>query len=626
MKYFLLLCFIFFNRLCFAQSNCPLFDKYIAKGDNFFYNLKTKEKYRLAIKAYNAAQLHCPEKAQKARLRIQKVFEEIQRLKDIADYNLTMAIVATKKAKSSALQAEKEKRIADTSKKRAEISETIAKEALKISEVNNLLYEAQGMVKYDANLALHLADTALKIFRTIKNLKKNDSIITDKATRIYYENNFYTTVNAKKEKDSTGNIIKAIFLNEKIYAITDSAFAIVLNEKGEIINKPLKLDLLNSQYNFNTSIDGRVLLHAPSKSGNVAYGTIWDFENNTTPISIDSNMMYLTKDSIALNVKRDTTDGWATRTFVFGYKAFQFDKDSNLVFVFSGLDKNIKLVSFSPDGKYIATNDGGKSIKLFDTKGKLITQIVNTGGIPKSMQFTIDHQTLFVKQANSLQVYKIMESTNSVSIDAYDVQTIYPPLFYDFQDYVLSYDGNRLLMNTKYNTNQVVFLLQKNSSNKFDYFEKFFCPIAKNTSVAFSVKQTELITSSDKIRLWKIPKLSTEGNSFDSRSQFFTSVEYDSISSKVKAYSITDKIILFSKGDKENYRMDSTLAIDTANYITRLVAFTNNKKVIIVSEDGTLKLYNEKDPLNTFLENFEFEKFTEMEKKRFIKFYDSKKQ
>ncbi|MDX2303797.1 MAG: hypothetical protein NW226_13410 [Microscillaceae bacterium] len=82
---------------CLAQTPCPLYQKYMDKG-----NAAVKaERFEEAINAFSAAMLHCPDQADESQQKIIEVFNRINQLK-----------IDAQKAKIKAENAQKETEIA----------------------------------------------------------------------------------------------------------------------------------------------------------------------------------------------------------------------------------------------------------------------------------------------------------------------------------------------------------------------------------------------------------------------------------------------------------------------------------------------------------------------------------
>jgi len=98
MKNILFLVFLIGQLTIAAQSNCPYYKKYIAKGDA---ELKkgSKADFEAAIDAYSTAMLHCPDSAEVARGKILAIFKAIEKLKTEAEKAKKQAQVALAQVK-----------------------------------------------------------------------------------------------------------------------------------------------------------------------------------------------------------------------------------------------------------------------------------------------------------------------------------------------------------------------------------------------------------------------------------------------------------------------------------------------------------------------------------------------
>ncbi len=324
--------------------------------------------YPAALQLYNSAKAFEPSKSDTVDKQIDTVFKKIVRLKD------------------SALA---ETRRADSLKKIADSNYNIAKAALKISHANQIMYEAQGAVKYDPLLALHLAAAALDSIRSITNIKIDDSLIFDKAYRIYYENNFGQTIVSDStlvKTDYLGKFTGAIYSpdNNSVWTITDKLYAVKWTN-GKLETK-IKLDTAYQEYTFKPLGKDSLLLYGIDRGKDTTRKKsikVWVITNKKTPPAVyaDSSgngLINSSTDLISLNAGIDKSKGWAERLFVFDDRVFQFNGDGKLMLVntFRG---DIRHIAFSPDGKLIAISNSKRGLKIFNTDGTILDSNINIG-------------------------------------------------------------------------------------------------------------------------------------------------------------------------------------------------------------------------------------------------------
>jgi hypothetical protein len=561
-----------------------------------------KKDYPAALQLYNSAKAFEPANSVIVDDSINRVFKLILAQKKEAESNFALA---------------------NAQKKRADSLLLVAQNALKISNANQIMYEAQGVVKLDPTLALHLAAAALD---SIKNITMDSSfiddslLIVDKANRIYYENNFRKTLIGGTNKPDLGKFTRVFYSpnDASIWTITDKFYAIKWKD-GEIVGT-INLDTTYTDYTFKVVSNDSLLLYG------IDHGTgkhsksikVWVIKKGDSYLpyakSFDTGFIVSGKDSIWLN--GNESKGWTKRSFVFDDRILQFDSVGKIALLDS-VRGSILHAAFSPDGGRIAIANSSRGLKIFDTKGTLEDNNINIGGIPGNLEFTPDNRMILVKQSNYLQFFQ-----------ASDLQ-FYSTLYFSgslLQSYQLASknDTLRLLVSVLSGNQQVITLYTCGSrSIEFKVYAQYKCPGSAQTSAVFLNDRT-ILSSSDKIRSWEIPSSSAQPDLLQTNSEFISSIHLGRILYKGNT---TFTCITFN-GDTLNYQYhgdgsvemihDSSFNNSGYGVITpRLSLVLPNERTLIVSEDGQLQLYHSKMLLNKFLENFPFDPFTDEQKERY---------
>lgn len=603
------------------QQDCPYYQRYIDKGDAF---LKEK-KFMEAINAFSTAMLHCPDNAKEARERIQVTFNKIDELKNKAIANEKKVIDLLESEKEAKTSLETEIVLSESRRIEAVTNFNKAREARFLSDAYKYIFFAQEAVKVDPILALHITDTALKILDSVRNIEKNDSSIYEKALRIYYENNFGETIIDKESSPGVkGGFTQTIYApdGKTIWTLTDSAYAYQWSSSGKLMDSII-LDPALKKYEFKQSMEGKVLIYGKDENQKSPAGKIWQLQKKATPIIIPANeapkMLLEKKDSIIYHAKRDSSENWAKRLFVFGNRAFHITNDGRLSPVIAETSNEIGLVAFSPNGKFVAVSGVSPEVKIFNVNGSFIRRI-GAGNPPVSMEFP-ENNLLAVNNRIILRLFDLTGKLDNTIGTLRDPQSINIQ-GYPLQTFKFSSNGKMLLVSFSNRTQQIAKLYKKHPSNwTFTEFAEFTCIGAPSTSANFSNNPDEIITSSDKIRVWKIPKDKTvpqflSGASYDQNSYF--SVEHNLEENLVYGYSIAGKKVKFNLDGSKTppTYADSTYQPDSVT--SKITAFIPGiKKAVIVSENGDLNMFHEKQPLEAYLKTFRFEPFTESQKRKY---------
>jgi WD40 repeat protein len=623
MKKYLLHILLFISLSGAAQNECPLYQKYIDSGKIYL----EKEKFKNAIYSFSTALLHCPDSAKAARALILIAYNKIEDLRKKAVINQDIAVKALEREQKISDSLTTEKIKSDSLKGIADENYQKAIEAKYLSEAYKYIFFAQEAVKVDPILALHITDTALKILALVQPIDKNDSSIYEKALRIYYENNFGETVIDKENIPAViGNITHAIYAEDgkSIWTLSDASYAYQWSNSGKLTDS-IKLDSTLNKYVFKQSGEGKILIHGYDDSQKYPSGKVWKLQKNAAFINIPVNenpkLLIEKKDAIIYNPNRDSTIDWAKRLFTFGDRAFQVSKEGQLTPAIIESSIEIRLIAFSPNGKFVAINDGTRTVKILNLKGELISRISNTGNTPVSLEFSPDNKILVVNNRITLQLYDLsgkLEGLNGTLSEPLSINLQGYPL----QTYKFSPDGKMLLLSFSNRNQQISKLYKKNTNNwAFSEFAEFTCIGAHSTSATFSHNPDEIITSSDKVRVWKIPKNPTfpqflSGPYFDQNT--FFSVEHNLDENLIYGYTIAGKKIKFNlDGTKfKPLYADSTYQPDSVT--TKITALIPGiKKIVIVSEYGDLNMFHEKGRLEAYLKNFRFEPFTAAQKRKY---------
>jgi WD40 repeat protein len=567
----------------------------------------TGKRYSGAIKLYNAAKAFDPSESDMVDMKIDTVFNLIDSLRLDA---------INQKNRAEFLRKEAEKNLDSANKQKL-----IANNALKISRANEIMYEAQGVVKLDPTLALHLADTALDIIDTIKNIKRDHPLIFDKANRIYYENNFgETLISYTAKQDSLGKFIRVAYGPEgkSIWTITDKLRLIKWNLNGEM-DTSIALDAAYKNYTFKLFDKDRMLVVYGIDEGagilREAGIKSWMITNHGFTVLEDScrvkdSAVNAKKDSIVLNPQRDTSEGWTKRLLVFGHRAFQI-KDGKLISVVRGVSNNISVIAFSPNGKLVATNGASRSktgINVFNMQGATLDSNSNIGDSPESFEFFSNDKMVLAKCGNSLQVFQI--TNNGSIVNKYNAQFF--SLGLHLNSYELSCDEKWVLTSaaTVAGKQQVIQFWQ-NDNGYLNLYAQFKSLGSVQTSAVFENDSNIILTSPNSIIKWSRPaKISEPFKVINS--DFFTSIDYTE-GEHFTATTYTNKKIRYTVAGN-----DSTIINDSSKQ-ARLSAFMLDGKVVIASEDGELQIYLSKEPLDVdeFRKAFLFDPFTDEQKKRY---------
>ncbi len=622
MKHYILHIFLLVTLGSAAQKqDCPYYQRYIDKGDAY---LKEK-KFMEAINAFSTAMLHCPENAKEARDRIQVAFNKIEELKNNAIANEQKVIELLKSEQEAKSRLESEIVLSESRRIEAVTNFNKAREARFLSDAYKYIFFAQEAVKNDPIFALHLTDTALKILDCVKNIEKNDSSIYEKALRIYYENNFgETLIDIANIPAVKGNLTQTIYApdGKTIWTLTDAGYAYQWNSSGKLMDS-LILDPKLKKYEFKQSMEGKVLIYGIDESQKSPAGKIWQLQKNARPISIPANeapkMLINKNDSIIYHAKRDSSENWAKRLFTFGNRAFHITENGGLSPVIAETSIEIGLIAFSPNGKFVAVSGVWAEVKIFNVNGSFIRSI-GTGNPPVSIEFP-DNNMLAVNNRVTLRLFDLTGKLDN------SIGTLRDPQIINIQGYPLqtfnfSNNGKMLLVSFSNRTQQISKLYKKHPNNwTFTEFAKFTCIGAPSTSANFPNNPDEIITSSDKVRVWKIPKNKTVpdyiSNMYRDSNSYF-SVEHNLQENLIYGYSLAGKKIKFNlDGSKITTPFaDSTYHSDSVT--TKIIALIPGiKKVVIVSEDNALNMFHEKQPLEAFLKTFKFEPFTEAQKRKY---------
>ena len=612
-----------------VNAQATAYDKIIAEGDAYLKSAR----YLEAIDKYFSARVRDDSKSAEVEEKIKKVFLAIDKVKVAAVTNEKSAkdaLIKTKRANDSLtaqkLISDSLQRLALANFKDANTQRQIAESNLAkviLADANRIMFEAEDVAKFDPSLALHLADTAIQIVRNNAKNASKDSAIFDRFNRLYYENNFGTSLFRKfKDADSLGAITSAIYApnDHFIWTITDSAFALLRDTDGEL-KKKIKLDKTYDHYVFKVSADSQILVHgftSPSQ------GTLWDISGGKSIALNDTfQAIYSQPDAISLNPLRDKSEGWAKRLFVFGYKAYQRKKDGSMLPVINGAGSNISVVAFSPDGKLIATNwgPGRKGITIRDANGKILdSSINNTTNIPAGMEFSPDGKMLVVRQANFLQLYKIKILKEPAGAEYHLDPNPQELRFssYTLQTFKISSDDKSILVSCKSGSQQTILLYRYNDDRfRYNLFSQFKCPGSAQTSAVFSKDESWILSSSDKVRLWKIPARQSESLTLNTKSEAVSAIDHDQEKNLYNVFTYKNNVLKFD----DSLILKGYDSLGTAGQIEsarlRLIAFLPTDWVYVISEDGKLKVYNEKVPPKAFPNDFRFDEFTTEQRKKY---------
>jgi len=597
MKNILILIFILFSGALLAQDNCPHYKKYINQGNL----LLAEQKFKDAINKFSIALLHCPDNAKEARDGIIKAFNGIEKLKSIAEEN----------------------------EKEARENEEKAINAKLISDAYKFIFFAQEALKNDPILAMHLADTALKIMRSGKINDTNDTTnINKKALRIYYENNFgETIIDPANKQPIHGKLIQAIYARDgkSIWTLTDSAYAYQWDTNGNLTDS-LKLDPTLDIYVFKQSGEGVIIIHGYKKNETKASGKIWLTTHKQPPISLPGTKRNVVK-QIEYLPQRDTSQGWAERLFVFGNRAFSLDNNRQLTASISADSGSTTNMAVSSDGKKIAYNNFSNTITIIESDKEHQAFSINTANPVESLSFSPDKTTLLVETNVFIRLYfQKIDNGQVVARFTYDEGPRISLFGYKINSYQFSSDGKRLLVSFGNTATQIVQLYRINAgrNSSIELFAQYKCPGSKLNSAAFfnNPKDSTIITSSDKIRKWKIPQNKTEPapkmERHKKEPEFYVAVDFNEAENLFFGYTATGKKIKYNTDgtEFETAYTDSTYQSDSLE--ATIVSFLpTGLKVAVVSEDGDLKMFHEKQPMEAFLKTFRFEAFTDAQKRKY---------
>ncbi len=308
--------------------------------------------------------------------------------------------------------------------------------------------------------------------------------------------------------------------------------------------------------------------------------------------------------------------------FVFGNQAYQRKTDGSMVPVFNGASLNISVVAFSSDGKLIAANGGqvGKGINILDANDKILDSIKNTGNTPVGIEFSPDSKMLLVRQSNLLQLYEIKILKQPAGV-AYHLDTAPQELrysYYALQTVKISSDSKSILGSCKSGVQQIILLyLYNDDIFRYNLFSQFKCPGSAQTSAVFSKNECGILSSSDKIRLWKMPARQSESLTLNTKSEAVSAIEHDKENNLYNVYTYKNNILKFDDGLilKAYNTLGTEGQIESARL--RLIAFLPTKWVYVISEDSKVKIYNKKVPLKAFPNEFSFDEFTNEQRKKY---------
>ena len=545
----------------------------------------------------------------------------------------TMESLKTEKQNSDALSIK-----ADAARTKAEANLKIAIELKKISDANRLIYEAQKAAGKDPDLGLKLTDTALKI---IHGIALDDSVIYQNANKIYYENNFSTQFfNKPLNTENNGMIINTAFSTDgkSLWTITDSAKVLQWDLNGKII-RTIPLDKNHNKYLFKYLPDKSIFVYGyTNKIDNGLEkdnGHLWNLNNpDAKPQSVAfpeiSTNIYPGNDSVYLL----NADINPSKILNIGSRLIQVNNDGKLKPLLK-ISNNISNVACSIDGKLFAVSNNTRQVFVFDKRGRKLDIIQRNSKSDKALtlsneitgiEFSPDNNAILCKSSNSLQIIYIYSDTDDYSLSSGVNITFFPN---NLQTVNFSGDGNFLLTNCINKKNQQFITLYKKNKGNFEKYADFSCQGGKKTSAVFSYDNKYFLSSSDKIRKWEIPENQTETldtfsflNKGDSIFLPF-SLEYDKESENIKAYTLDNNYLnLKFTGDntliwdnKKNPIPEENIQMLTKN--KAFLSIPEKKKTAVISDDGVLKIYNSKNPLNDFLKNYRFQQFTDEQKKRY---------
>lgn len=596
MKNILIFIFIHLSGTLLAQIECPHYTTYIRKGDS----LLRKQNFEGALKAFSIAQLHCPDNAREAQKGIIDAFNGIKVLKDTAIARQERAI----KSEIRAINAEL------------------------TSYADKFIYFAQEAVNFDPILSLHLAKLSLEFLDSRKEGGSYDSTIYDKAQRIYYENNFgETIIDPSTKQPIHGKLIQAIYARDdkSIWTLTDSAYAYQWDTNGNLTDS-LKLDPTLDIYVFKQSGDGVIIIHGYKKNETKASGKTWLTTHKQPPISLPGTKRNVVK-QIEYLPQRDTSQGWAERLFVFGNRAFSLDNNRQLTASISADSGSTTNMAVSSDGKKIAYNNLSNAITIIESDREHQAFSINTANPVESLSFSPDKTTLLVETNVFIRLYfQKIDNGQHVARFSYDEGPRISLFGYKINSYQFSSDGKRLLVSFGNTAIQIVQLYRINAGRNpsIELLAKYECHGSKLNSAAFSnnPKDSTIITSSDKIRKWKIPQNKTEPapkmERHKKEPEFYVAVDFNEAENLFFGYTATGKKIKFKTDgtEFETAYTDSTYQSDSLE--ATIVSFLpGGSKVAVVSEDGDLNMYHEKPPMEAFLKTFRFEPFTEAQKRKY---------